>query len=175
MGIIGLPNAGKSTLVSAITSARPKIAAYPFTTLTPTLGVVKVNGGEPFIVADIPGLIEGAHAGAGLGIHFLKHIERTRILVHLVDASAIDPTDPLRGYHTINQELALYDKALVEKPQILVLNKMDLPESQVLSKKFLKALKGQTGLLISAASGEGLVDLKKKLFQLLDRYHDQQS
>ncbi len=170
--MIGKPNAGKSSLVSAITSARPKIASYPFTTLTPTLGVVKVDWGEPFIVADIPGLIEGAHAGAGLGLHFLKHIERTRILVHLVDASAIDPSDPLRGYHTLNQELTLYDKALVEKPQILVLNKMDLPESRELSKKFLTALKGQTCLLVSAVSREGLVELKKKLFHLLDRYHD---
>jgi GTP-binding protein len=171
VGIIGLPNAGKSTLVSAITSARPKIGAYPFTTLTPTLGVVKVDRGEPFVVADIPGLIEGAHSGAGLGIRFLRHIERTRILVHLIDASSINPSDPLQGYHTINQELGQYNQALVEKPQLLVLNKIDLPGTQALCKKFLKVLKGPNALLISAATGEGLNELKKQLLQLLDRRH----
>ena len=172
VGIIGLPNAGKSTLVGAITSAKPKIGAYPFTTLTPMLGVVKVARREPFVVADIPGLIEGAHTGAGLGTRFLRHIERTRILVHLIDASGIDPADALQGYRTINQELAQYNKALVEKPQLLVLNKIDLPETAALCRKFLKALKGQTALKISAATGEGLEVLKKQLLQLLDRRYD---
>lgn len=171
VGIIGLPNAGKSTLVSAITSAKPKIGAYPFTTLTPTLGVVKADRREPFVVADIPGLIEGAHSGAGLGTRFLRHIERTRILVHLIDASGIDPSEPLQGYQTINKELAQYNQALVEKPQLLVLNKIDVPGTQALCQTFLNALKGQNALLISAATGEGLNKLKMQLFQMLDRHH----
>jgi len=171
VGIIGLPNAGKSTLIGAITSAKPKVGAYPFTTLTPTLGVVNVGRREPFVVADIPGLIEGAHSGAGLGTHFLRHIERTRILVHLIDASDINASDPLQGYHTINRELARYNKALVEKPQLLVLNKIDIPGTPALCKTFLKACKGQTALLISAATGEGLNELKKQLLQMLDRRH----
>lgn len=173
VGIIGLPNAGKSTLVGAITSARPKVGAYPFTTLTPMLGVVKTDYREPFVVADIPGLIEGAHAGAGLGTRFLRHIERTRILVHLIDASGIDPSDPLQGYHTINTELSRYNPALVEKPQLLVLNKIDLPGTRALCQKFLNALKMQNALLISAATGEGLNELKTELIQLLDRNHGQ--
>jgi GTP-binding protein len=171
VGIIGLPNAGKSTLVSAITSAKPKIGAYPFTTLTPTLGVVKAGRSEPFVVADIPGLIEGAHSGAGLGTRFLRHIERTRILVHLIDASGIDPSDPLQGYHTINRELSQYNQSLVEKPQLLVLNKIDVPETPALCQKFLKALKGQNALLISAVTGEGLNELKLQLLQMLERHH----
>ena len=121
MGIIGLPNAGKSTLISVISSATPKIADYPFTTLTPTLGVVKAGWGEPFVVADIPGLIEGAHKGVGLGIRFLRHIERTRVLVHLIDISTVDPQNPLAEYEIINRELANYSSQLMEKPQIVVL------------------------------------------------------
>ncbi|MEW6670876.1 MAG: GTPase ObgE [Thermodesulfobacteriota bacterium] len=171
VGIIGLPNAGKSTLVGAITSAKPKTGAYPFTTLTPTLGVVKFDRREPFVVADIPGLIEGAHSGAGLGTRFLRHIERTHILVHLIDASGIDPSDPFKGYDTINRELAQYNKALVEKPQLLVLNKIDVPGSRELCQKFLTAAAGANVLLISAVTGEGLNELKKRLLQLLDRRH----
>jgi len=171
VGIIGLPNAGKSTLISAITSAKPKIGAYPFTTLTPTLGVVKTGRSEPFVVADIPGLIEGAHAGAGLGTRFLRHIERTRILVHLIDASGIDPSDPLQGYHAINNELAQYHTALIEKPQLLVLNKIDVPGTPALCRNFLKALEGQNALQISAVTGEGLNELKRRLLQMLDKHH----
>ena len=168
VGIIGLPNAGKSTLIAAISSARPKIANYPFTTLTPSLGVVQTDWAEPFVVADIPGLIKGAHQGTGLGIKFLRHIERTRILVHLIDVSSIDPDDPLHEYHTINQELVMYDEKLVQKPQIVVLNKLDLPEAQNAAEIFQSAIKDKEVLFISALTGQGLEQLKSQIVQLLD-------
>jgi len=167
VGLIGLPNAGKSTLLSAISAARPKISDYPFTTLSPNLGMVQVKNSEPFVAADIPGLIEGAHTGAGLGTRFLKHIERTRILVHLIDAAAIDKTDPLRGYHTINNELTLYGQNLAGKPQVVVLNKMDVPEAAGLAEAFIKAARPKTCFKISAAAKTGLDDLKNYLFALL--------
>ena len=172
VGLIGLPNAGKSTLISAISSATPKIAAYPFTTLTPNLGVVQTDWGEPFVVADIPGLIEGAHKGAGLGIRFLRHIERTHILVHLMDTSAIDPQDPLAGYETINGELAGYSPQLAKKPQILVLNKMDLPGTDQTSKILQTMLKDRDVLLISAATREGVEQLISKIIVQLNQLHD---
>jgi GTP-binding protein len=172
VGLIGLPNAGKSTLISAISSATPKVAAYPFTTLTPNLGVVQTDWGEPFVVADIPGLIEGAHKGAGLGIRFLRHIERTHILVHLMDTSAIDPQDPLAGYETINAELTGYSPQLAAKPQILVLNKMDLPGTDQTSKIFQAKLKDREVLLISAVTREGVEQLISKIIQQLDQLHN---
>jgi GTP-binding protein len=159
VGIIGLPNAGKSTLISQISSAKSKIADYPFTTLNPILGVVTPKWGEPFIVADIPGLIEGAHEGAGLGIRFLKHIERTRTLLHLIDASTIDPSDPLKQYNTINRELAGFNPELAQKPQIVVLNKMDIPESDHLAEAFIRKLKKISVHKISAATGNGVKEL----------------
>ena len=168
VGIIGLPNAGKSTLIAAISSARPKIANYPFTTLTPSLGVVQTDWAEPFVVADIPGLIKGAHQGTGLGIKFLRHIERTRILVHLIDVSSIDPDDPLREYHTINQELVMYDEKLVQKPQIVVLNKLDLPGVRKAAEIFQSAVKDKKVTFISALTGQGLEQLKSQIVQLLD-------
>ena len=171
VGLIGLPNAGKSTLISAISSATPKIAAYPFTTLTPNLGVVQTDWGEPFVVADIPGLIEGAHKGAGLGIRFLRHIERTHILVHLMDTSAIDPQDPLAGYETINGELAGYSPQLAKKPQILVLNKMDLPDANQTAKTLQAMLKDREVLLISALTREGVEELISKIIERLDQFH----
>jgi GTP-binding protein len=168
VGIIGLPNAGKSTLISAISSARPKIANYPFTTLAPSLGVVQTGWSEPFVVADIPGLIKGAHQGTGLGIKFLRHIERTRILVHLIDASSIDPGDPLDQYHTINQELAMYDEKLAKKPQIVVLNKLDLSGVRKSADIFQSAVKDKEVVFISALTGQGLEQLKSQIVQLLD-------
>ncbi|MBN1930223.1 MAG: GTPase ObgE [Desulfobacterales bacterium] len=173
VGIIGLPNVGKSTLISAISSAHPKIGNYPFTTLSPNLGVVQTGYGEPFVVADIPGLIEGAHKGAGLGINFLKHIERTRILIHLIDASAIDLDYPLRDYKIINQELSLYNKKLIKKPQIVVLNKIDLPGAEKATNIFQSAAKGIKVALISAYTGKGLEDLKLKIIEALDRSNEQ--
>jgi len=172
VGLIGLPNAGKSTLISVISSATPKIADYPFTTLTPNLGVVQAGWGDPFVVADIPGLIQGAHKGAGLGIRFLRHIERTRILVHLIDASTIDPQNPLSGYETINEELVGYSPQLVEKPQILVLNKMDLSGTDTAAKIFQAALKDREVLLISAVTRKGVKHLTSEIIERLDQFHD---
>jgi GTP-binding protein len=168
VGIIGLPNAGKSTLIGAISAARPKTGSYPFTTLEPNLGVVTTDWGAPFVVADIPGLIAGAHQGAGLGIQFLRHIERTRLLVHLIDAGSIDTRQPLRDYHAINAELRAYKPSLAAKPQILVLNKLDLPEATANAAAFQQALPETEILRISALNGEGLATLKSKIVSLLD-------
>ncbi len=172
VGIIGLPNAGKSTLISAVSSARPKIGNYPFTTLSPSLGVVRTDWGEPFVIADIPGLIKGAHKGTGLGIRFLRHIERTRILVHLVDVSTIETNDPLKSYDTVNKELSMYNQQLIEKPQIVVLNKLDLPWTQEMATLFQSALKGKELISISALTGKGIDDLTSKIIQLLDKHND---
>jgi GTP-binding protein len=125
VGIVGLPNAGKSTLLASVTGARPKIAEYPFTTLEPNLGVAELDDEITLVLADIPGLIEGAHTGAGLGTGFLRHISRTRALIHLIDGSS---EDPIADYSQINSELALFDQALGDKPQVVAINKMDLPE-----------------------------------------------
>jgi GTP-binding protein len=162
VGIIGLPNAGKSTLIAAISAARPKIADYPFTTLVPNLGVVQYGEGKSWVVADIPGLIEGAHRGEGLGHRFLKHVSRTRLLLHLIDASQIREEDPLADWEAINRELTLFDPALAEKPQIVVANKIDLPagrekipELQELCRKMSLDFRA-----VSAATGEGVPELK---------------
>ena len=169
VGLIGLPNAGKSTLISVISSATPKIADYPFTTLTPNLGVVQPENGESFVVADIPGLIEGAHQGAGLGIRFLRHIERTRILIHLVDAAAIDVNDPMKAYRAINREIGLYSRELSKRPQVVVLNKLDLPEAQTAAEAFKAAAGDIDVLLISAVTGKGTRALKSRLAEILNR------
>lgn len=163
VGLVGLPNAGKSTLISCISAARPKIADYPFTTLSPILGMVEPPFGEPFAVADIPGLIEGAHEGIGLGISFLKHIERTGILVHLIDASQIDPDSPLTSFNLINTELSKYSQTLAQKTQIVVLNKMDLPDTREKAEAFQQALKDIQALTLSAATGKGVKELVKLL------------
>lgn len=169
VGIIGLPNAGKSTLISVISSARPKIADYPFTTLVPNLGVVSAPGAEPFVVADIPGLIAGAHTGAGLGIRFLRHVERTRLLVHLIDASALNEEDPLAPLRIVNQELAMHSATLAEKPQLVVLNKLDVTGADGLADRFCEALPDRPVLRISAAAHKGLDDFIFHMRRHLDR------
>jgi len=168
VGIIGYPNAGKSTLISRISSAQPKIADYPFTTLTPTLGVVTPRSGEPFVVADIPGLIEGAHSGAGLGDKFLKHVERTRVLLHLIDAAAIEPADPLQACNAINRELAGYQPSLLDKPQLMVLNKMDLPEAKAHAERFQNAFGEFQVMRISAYTGENISALIDQLNEFIN-------
>ena len=161
VGIIGLPNAGKSTLIATISAVRPKMADYPFTTLVPNLGVVGYGDGKSFVVADIPGLIEGAHDGHGLGHKFLRHVMRTNLLIHLIDASKIDPDDPLAEWKTVNRELALFDTELAEKPQIVVANKIDLPEGRENAKLLARALPKDLGplLTISGATTEGVQKL----------------
>ncbi len=167
VGLVGVPNAGKSTLLSVVSSARPKIADYPFTTLQPNLGVVELDEYETFVMADIPGLIEGAAAGAGLGHSFLRHIERTRILIHLLDGYS---NDPLEDWAMINQELALYDARLEDKPQIVVLNKIDLPEAlswqPLIEEKVQEA--GIPFQVISALTREGLRIMLYRVKQMLD-------
>jgi GTP-binding protein len=168
VGLVGYPNAGKSTLLSAISAARPKIANYPFTTLTPNLGVVEV-GTQTFVVADIPGLIEGAHAGVGLGYDFLRHVERTRLLVHVIDASGYEGRDPLDDWRQINEELRLYQPALAARPQIVVLNKMDLPEARDNVERLRKAIDvPKTDLFaISAVTGEDVQPLLRRMAERL--------
>jgi GTP-binding protein len=166
VGVIGVPNAGKSTLLSVVSAARPKIAAYPFTTLQPNLGVVQVDEYQSFVMADVPGLIEGASEGSGLGHQFLRHVERTRLLIHLLDGAAVDP---LADYQTINRELAQFSERLAEKPQIVVLNKMDLPDAQAWWPLVEEAMQGQDieAYAISAVSGQGVRALVQRVFEIL--------
>jgi len=158
IGIVGVPNAGKSTLLSVLTNAKPKIADYPFTTLEPNLGVAALDGDNTVVLADIPGLIEGAHEGYGLGHDFLRHVQRTRVLIHLIDGLA---EDPLADFTQINSELALFDPDLGEKAQVVALNKMDLPEVQAVWPRLEKALnkRGYDVLPVSAVSGENVRQL----------------
>lgn len=158
VGLVGFPNAGKSTLIAAISAARPRIADYPFTTLVPNLGVARV-GDDSIVVADVPGLIEGAHLGQGLGIRFLRHLARTAVLVHLVDLS--DPRDPLDAHDAINRELAAFDPTLATKPQLLVATKLDVTEARerLAATTAAFAARGLTLAGISAATGEGVQDL----------------
>lgn len=169
VGIIGLPNAGKSTLISALSAARPKIADYPFTTLIPNLGVVRKPTGDGTVFADIPGLIEGASHGAGLGHEFLRHIERTRLLLHLVDATG---EDPLASYQTIQAELKAYGRGLSDRPQILALNKIDAVEPEKIGEitNQLSKISQIEPLLISAATRTGLDALTQAVWQILDEF-----
>jgi GTP-binding protein len=165
VGIIGFPNAGKSTLIAKISNARPKIADYPFSTLIPNLGIVKMDDFSSFVAADIPGLIEGAHEGKGLGIQFLKHTERTRLLVHLIDFSIASDRDPLDDYKAIQKELKSYSQTLYEKPQILVPSKIDHPEAEEKLKQFEAELKklNPNFLPISAVTGSGVPELLRQI------------
>jgi len=171
VGVIGLPNAGKSTFISRISSARPKIADYPFTTLTPTLGVVEMGIEQPYVIADIPGLIEGAHQGSGLGTRFLRHVERTRILLHMIDLTAMPSEDVLTPYRVINRELRLFNPRLAEEQQIIALNKIDETAGSTIVEQAVSAFKNE-GLdtwVISALTGQGVSELKVYLGELVER------
>jgi GTP-binding protein len=165
VGIVGFPSVGKSSFISRVSAARPKVADYPFTTLVPNLGVVRFDDHDSFVLADIPGLIEGAHEGAGLGIRFLRHVRRTLLLVHMIDPSGLAGRDPLRDFETINHELRAFDEELAEKPQIVVANKMDLGESREAFAALATALaeRGVELFAISAATGEGVAELVKEI------------
>ncbi len=160
-GLVGFPNAGKSTILSMVTAANPKIADYPFTTLEPNLGVVSMEQGSSFVLADIPGLIEGAHEGVGLGFEFLRHVERTRLLIHVVDVAAVDGRDPLSDFETINAELRKYNPKLAERPQVIAANKVDLPEGRENLESFREAIeaKGYRMFPVSAATNSGIKEL----------------
>ena len=166
-GLVGLPNAGKSTLLAAVSAAKPKIADYPFTTLNPQLGVVRVAG-TSFVLADIPGLIEGAHEGLGLGTRFLGHVERCAVLLHLIDATS---ENPVADYRTIRKELKAYGGGLAEKPEIIALNKIDAVSEKV-QDQHLRAFKSKirkTPLLISGATGKGVEEAMKKLLEVISK------
>jgi GTPase len=168
VGLIGLPNAGKSTLLSRMTQARPEIANYPFTTKYPNLGMVQVDYEHTFVMADIPGLIEGAHAGVGLGHDFLKHIERSGILVHLIEPTPMDGSDPLRNYEIIREELAQYDARLVDREEIVAITKSELPGASELRDELARRT-GREVLLISAVTGQNLNLLTRAIVNSLEK------
>ena len=170
VGLLGYPNAGKSTLISRLSRAKPKVADYPFTTLVPNLGVVQYKGGRSFVMADIPGLIEGASEGIGLGHQFLRHVERCRVLVHMVDLSAVaEGRDAFEDFQTINAELKKYSPTLAKKQQVVVANKLDLPHAREALPAFVKALKKKklTVIELSGATGEGVEDLLDAVAKVL--------
>ena len=170
VGLIGKPNASKSTLLSRLSRARPEIAAYPFTTKYPNLGRVQIDFDRSFILADIPGLIEGAHAGAGLGHEFLRHIQRAGILVHLVEPQPLDETDPLENYHAIRDELERYDSDLGRRPEIVAVSKADLPDAQTVRDRLAQAIRRDV-TLISAVTGQGLNELMAVIVRALEDRH----
>ena len=169
VGLVGFPNAGKSTLISVISAAKPKIADYPFTTLTPNLGVVALSGDRSFVVADVPGLIAGAHEGHGLGDQFLRHIERTKVLIHLVDVSGASGRDPVEDFDIITNELRLYNPELLEKPQLVAANKIDALDDPKRVTALEKRVKKQKlkFFKISAVSGEGVKELIEAAWPLI--------
>ncbi|MBD9095903.1 MAG: GTPase ObgE [Weissella confusa] len=176
VGLVGFPSVGKSTLLSVVTAAKPKVAAYHFTTLVPNLGMVRLEDGRDFVMADLPGLIEGASQGVGLGIQFLRHVERTRVILHMIDMSGIDPEeDPYENYVKINNELAEYDPALLERPQIIVPTKMDMPDAEETLAEFKKKLAADPDvpedveiMPISSLTRQGLEPLMQRTADLLD-------
>jgi len=168
VGLIGKPNAGKSTLLSRLSRAHPEIANYPFTTKYPNLGLVRVGLDHQFVMADIPGLIEGAHSGAGLGHAFLKHVERTRVLVHLVEPQPMDGSDPIENYRRIREELEQYDAALIDRPEIVVVSKSELPDAEAVA-ELLEEAQDKPVLRISAVTGRGLPQLIGEILEQLDR------
>jgi GTP-binding protein len=170
VGLVGLPNAGKSTLISKVSASRPKIADYPFTTLEPHLGVARYKDSAPFVIADIPGLISGAHLGAGLGTRFLRHVSRTSLLVHLIDLSQVDRQDPLRPYQEVETELASYSAELRLKNRIVALNKIDLVVDGVWLEEVaaVYATLGHPVVLLSARQGRGIEELLALLAKVLD-------
>lgn len=172
VGLVGYPSVGKSSIIAQVSAARPEIAAYHFTTLTPVLGVVRLDEERSFVLADIPGLIEGAHKGVGLGHDFLRHIERTKVLLHIVDVAGVDGRDPVDDFEKINAELAQYSERLGRRRQLVVANKMDLPEAQAnyeLLKSYVEN-KGYEIVKASAATGEGLRELMFKAYDMLKAY-----
>ena len=177
MAVIGLPNAGKSTFISKISHARPKIADYPFTTLIPNLGVVQLEDFSTFVAADIPGLVEGAHRGKGLGIRFLKHTERSRLLVHLLDFSSGNIRDPLDDYRIVQNELECFSKRLYERPQILVASKVDHTEAKEKFQEFELQLNEVNAdvHVISSMTGEGLPKLLWRIKAMIDKLKAEES
>jgi GTP-binding protein len=167
VGLLGLPNAGKSTLLVCLSAATPKIASYPFTTTEPCLGIVEAGRGRRFVMADLPGLIAGAHAGVGLGDRFLRHVERTRVLVHLVEPEPLDGSDPAANYRVIRREITLYSEALSRRPEIVVMSKMDLTGAEAARRK-LEAEIGRPVLGLSGVAHKGLRRFVSRLVAVLD-------
>ena len=166
-GLVGFPSVGKSTLIAAVSQARPKIASYHFTTLQPNLGMVRLDDGRDFVMADLPGIIEGAHQGAGLGLQFLRHIERCKVIVHIIDMAAVDGRDPISDYHIIQNELKEYKMNLSKRPTIIVANKMDLPQAKENLERFKKEVKEEI-YPISAYTKDNLKELLYKIKDLID-------
>lgn len=168
VGLVGMPSVGKSTIISCVSKAKPKIAAYHFTTLNPNLGVARTKDGRSFVIADLPGLIEGASLGEGLGDRFLKHIERTRVIAHVIDMSAFEGRDPYLDYVTINKELENFNKDILKKPEIIIANKMDLPSAKENLEKFKKKIGDKKIFEVSAMTNTGLEDVVTSLADMLD-------
>jgi len=173
VGLVGMPNAGKSTLISRVSSARPKIADYPFTTLHPVLGIVELSRHRRFVLADLPGLIEGAHEGTGLGDEFLRHIERTRVIVHMIDIMPMDESDPVQNYKIIRNELEKYSPKLAAKSEIVVANKMDLTDAKEAYERFKNELNINV-MAISAVTGKGLEPLLDRLWREIEEQKEQE-
>ncbi len=169
VGLVGMPSVGKSTIISCVSKAKPKIAAYHFTTLNPNLGVARTKDGRSFVIADLPGLIEGASLGEGLGDRFLKHIERTRVIAHVIDMSAFEGRDPYLDYVTINKELENFNKDILKKPEIIIANKMDLPSAKENLEKFKKKIGDKKIFEVSAMTNTGLEDVVTSLADMLDK------